>query len=110
MNTKIDQIRELAARYSGQPIDHISEATRIFHDLALDGDDAEEFLFELFTKFELPTEDFPFGKYFGSEVGAGWRHLLMVRLGVGSSRLAPLTVGQLASWAEAGSVRASHAA
>jgi hypothetical protein len=110
MNSAFEQIRELAARYSGRPITDISETTRIFHDLAIDGDTAEEFLLELFAKFQLPTDDFPFAKYFGSEAGAGWRHLLMVKLGISAGALAPLTIEELASWAQARSWQGAHAA
>jgi hypothetical protein len=110
MKSPIDEVRELAARYSGRAVTDISENTRLFHDLAIDGDHAEELLLEIFSKYELPTENFPFAKYFGSEFGAGWRHLFIVRLGIRGGVLAPLTVGEVASWAQARSWRVNRAA
>ena len=108
MQSTFEQIREMAAAYSGRAPERITPNTRIFHDLALDGDDAEEFLLKLCKHFELSTEGFPFANYFGSEVGAGWRHLFVARFGVGT--VAPLTVGELVEWAESGTFKERHAA
>ena len=100
MDSALDEVRKLVAIQSGQRIERIQPSSRLFHDLGIDGDDAEELLVALGKRFSLPIEDFPFSQYFGSEVGAGWRHLFMAVLGIGRARLKPLTVQQLADWVE----------
>jgi len=102
----VNQIREMAATHSGRPIEKIGPETRLFHDLAIDGDTAEEFLTEVCRKFSLAHEGFPSPRYFGSEFGAGWRHLFIARLGLFPKRLAPLTVSEVAEWAHNGTFSA----
>jgi acyl carrier protein len=100
MDSVLDDVRKLVAAQSGLPIERIQPSSRLFHDLGIDGDDAEELLVAFGERFSLPIKDFPFSEYFGSEVGAGWRHLFMAVLGIGKVRMKPLTVQQLADWAE----------
>jgi hypothetical protein len=102
MNSKLEAVRELVAKHSGRRLDQLQPSTQLFHDLAIDGDTAEELLLQYCEQFALPVDTFPFAKYFGGEVGAGWRHFLMVRLGICRGRLQPLTIEQLAEWAQRG--------
>lgn len=95
-----EEVRKLVAARSGQRLELIKSDSRLFHDLGIDGDDAEELLVAFGERFNLPINDFPFAQYFGSEVGAGWRHLLMAFLGFRQNRFKPLTIQQLADWAE----------
>jgi acyl carrier protein len=53
----------------------LTPQTRLFHDLAIDGDDAVELLMALNEQYGVSCEDFNFSNYFGAEIGAGWRHL-----------------------------------
>ena len=101
METALDTVRQLAAQYSGRKIEAIGPDTRVFHDLGLDGDDAEEFLTDYCARHGLPVQSFPFSRFFGWEIGAGPRHFLCVKLGLWPGVVKPLSIRQLASCAEA---------
>ena len=65
----------IAAALNKSPED-ISGELRLFHDLGIDGDDAEELLIEVRDKHNVNFDEFNFSEYFGSEAGAGWRHVI----------------------------------
>ncbi len=66
--------KKIVAKYSSRKPDELSANTRLFHDLGIDGDDAEELLFEVIDEHQVNFDKFIFSDYFGGEVGAGWRH------------------------------------
>jgi len=45
----------------------LTQNTRIFHDLGVDGDDAAEFIENYARKFDVDIERFSYTEYFGSE-------------------------------------------
>lgn len=67
---------EIVSRRKGIESDKLSPDMRLFHDLAIDGDDAEELLTELRDKHQVKFDGFVFSDYFGSEVGSGYRYCL----------------------------------
>ncbi len=61
------QIRQLLARQMGVRENKVTMATRLRHDLGMDGDDAFEFLDDFRKKFSVDMTDFPYDSYFGPE-------------------------------------------
>lgn len=51
-------------------VKNISENSSFFHDLGVDGDDAEEFINSFSGNFNISFDGFPFGEYFGAEISA----------------------------------------
>lgn len=72
--------------------------SRLFHDLGIDGDTAEELLIEFRDLFDVDLSQFRFNEYFGGEVGAGLRFFLMrigEKFGINLVKLKPLTLQDL---------------
>ncbi len=89
---------QIVSKRKGVKPNDLSPDVRLFHDLGIDGDDAEEILTELKDKHQVDFDKFIFSNYFGSEVGAGYRYFLyrlFRRFGKSIDGLKPLTVGDL---------------
>lgn len=56
----------------------LSEGTRIFHDLGIFGDEADEFLEDMHEKFPFDYSDFVFEDYFPSEFANNYRGLFSI--------------------------------
>ncbi|MFC1773384.1 DUF1493 family protein [Pseudomonadota bacterium] len=72
----MDIAKKLVAESLSKKPWEISAELRLFHDLGIDGDDAEELLIEVRDKHKVNFDEFNFSEYFGSEFGAGWRHII----------------------------------
>ncbi|MDX2219153.1 MAG: DUF1493 family protein [Burkholderiales bacterium] len=92
---------EIIARAAGRDVSALKDSDRLFHDLRLDGDDAEEVMSKVCEFSGLSPADFPFSKYFGAEFGAGYRHLIGEWLGLAKEILEPLTISDLIQCVEA---------
>jgi acyl carrier protein len=73
----------------------ITPEKRLFHDFGVDGDDLLEILLPLRDRHGLDIRDFDAAQFFGSEVGAGWRHAYHRLTGFRFCGLLPFTVGDL---------------
>ena len=65
--TDLDIIKTISSNFVG--ISNVSLDTKLGKDLGLDGDDAKEFLEQIFAKFNFDKKDnlFPFEDYFNYE-------------------------------------------
>jgi hypothetical protein len=92
-------IRFIAAKTGLEP-NAITSASRLLHDLKIDGDDAEELLTEYSHAFQVDMTAFDFHRHFRSEPN-------LVALWLGNlKRFAPVTVAELVQSARNGSWRA----
>lgn len=101
MNHLAQKVLEIIARAAGRDVSALNDSDRLFHDLRLDGDDAEEVMLKVCEFSGLSPAEFPFSRYFGSEFGAGYRHLIGERLGLAREILEPLTISDLVRCVEA---------
>ncbi len=67
---------EIVSEYTSIKPDKLSPDMRLFHDLGIDGDDAEELLMDLMDKHQVYIDDFNFYDYFGQEFGSGGRYIM----------------------------------
>jgi acyl carrier protein len=63
----IEEIKEFTAKTLAIPVNKISEETSLFHDLGVDGDDAQDFLNEFSRVFGVNMSKFHYSEFFGSE-------------------------------------------
>ena len=101
----------IVSNYKGMKPGDLSPNARLFHDLGIDGDSAEEILAELRDKHQVNFDKFVFSNYFGSEVGAGYRYFLYKlfrRFWKSIDELKPLTVNDLGKAIDNGSFNNSE--
>lgn len=100
------RVREFVADQRGVDVEKVSEATTLFGDLGLDGDDATEFFQAFARAFQVDISEFDFSRFFGREgltlaAPLIWLRQAM-RNGTPEERagFAQITVGQLVRAAE----------
>jgi len=62
-----DEIQFFVAQECAVPIEKMSPETRLFHDLGVDGSDAEELLAAFEKHFHVDMQELNFHKHFGEE-------------------------------------------
>src|SRR5262249_26794407 len=77
-----DHIASLLAMHSATAKNQISLETRLFHDLLIEGDDADAFLQEFSRIFQVDLSRFPFIKFFPPERPASPGDLISLITGV----------------------------
>ena len=96
----LEELKQLVLELRGGRAEHLTAATRIAHDLHLEGDDAEEFLLRYAKQFSVDLSEFEFARHFSGE---GILPELFWRLRHGHPiRMVPLTLGDLATAAARG--------
>ncbi len=71
----VSELLDMAAIYCG-PIRRSTAASRLFHDLGLSGEDAIDYLHEVFRRYGVRSEGFRFDEYFPDEAEGAFVHLL----------------------------------
>ena len=92
------RIAAIAARIACD--DWVGPESRLYHDLAIAGDDASELLEELLSAFPIDMTGFEFSRFFPEEADALWEHWAG-KIGLGTKR-PPLTIRHLAKVARDG--------
>ena len=96
----LGETMQIIVELRGEPLTKLSAATRLAHDLHIEGDDAEEFLREYSVRLGVDLTRFEFARHFSGE---GILPELLWRLRRGHPiRMVPLTLGQLAAAAASG--------
>jgi len=63
----IEEIQDFTSKMLAIPVKKISEEASLFHDLGVDGDDAQDFLNEFSRVFGVNMSKFHYSEFFGSE-------------------------------------------
>lgn len=79
-NNNSKNVIEFIASYWNEPLDNISNETRIEDDLGITGDDAIEFMEEFQNEFNVDLNTFEFDKHFGPEASFDPRLILILAL------------------------------
>ncbi len=61
------KVKEFISSYSSEPVENLSDETRIEDDLGITGDDAYDFMEDYQNKFEVDLAGFQFNRHFGPE-------------------------------------------
>lgn len=86
------EVIEFVRSRRADPWERVDASTRVNLDLGADGDEADDFMHEFFTRFQVDSSGFVFYDYFGPEVsGAMW----FLNWGRFSKPLQPLPVQRL---------------
>ena len=76
----MEDLVDLLSQLSGLPPEKIRPESRIYHDLGINGDDADELLRAFAREFNVDLTEFPFDKFFSDEasvsLGPLWTWLL----------------------------------
>ncbi len=88
------ELIELLEGYCGADT-HMTESTRLYHDLNLYGDDAAEFLDRFKARFSVDMIDFRFADYFPGEGDWILPSVLRFLIGKPQPRYKPLTISNL---------------
>ncbi len=79
-NNVSKKIKEFIASYWNEPLENLSDETRIEDDLGITGDDAYDFMENYRNKFEVDLTGFQFDKHFGTEASFDTRVLILLAL------------------------------
>jgi hypothetical protein len=99
----LDYLREtmqIVVDLRGERLEKLSAATRVAHDLHIEGNDAEEFLLEYSRRLGVDLTAFEFARHFSGE-GVFPELVWRIRRGF-PIRMVPLTLGRLAEAAAQG--------
>lgn len=92
----LDSVIGMVARKAGVPTEQITRATRLVHDLHIDGDDATELVLEIRNRYELDMSEFDASQFFRSEPTLlSWLPFLPSQKRDRLENKRPLTVGDL---------------
>ncbi len=96
------QVRDYIALMADVNADRVQPATRLLHDLGIDGDDAVELFKGLHERFgmDLTLLHEHWNQYFGPE-GVGWSSVLIIAPGAGVGGIVASSVGPAAGVAVA---------
>jgi hypothetical protein len=99
-----ERVLRLVAKMRGIERGKLSLTTRLFHDLEVWGDDAQELLLAFADEFEVDFSGFEFSDYFKDEAGNGtfWQWAAGRKL---RDEKLPLTVADLVAIAEAKAIK-----
>ncbi len=98
------QVRDLVARKAGIAPESIRPTTRLFHDLGIYGDDADELIEDFARVFAVDVSTFPFSAYFDHEGAWPWPFVRFLRER-GAAEKKPLTVNDLVSAVKVGALK-----
>lgn len=62
-----DEVKFFISTHLSVPLKKIKDNASLFHDLGVDGDDAQEFMVEYSRKFDVDIDGINFEQYFGDE-------------------------------------------
>ena len=97
-----EEIRDFLVEQCSIRKDKIKPHSRLFHDLAIDGDDFDELILGFSTRFKVDLDGVVLDNYWRSEIGAGWRHIIFTVSGERWPRINPFTVQMLIEAANTG--------
>lgn len=66
---QIEQVKDFVAEITGVKQERLTEATRLGHDLGVDGEDAAELIQAFVQRFQVDMSEFNFDSHFGPEAG-----------------------------------------
>jgi hypothetical protein len=96
----LDEVKAIVSELRGESLDPLMATTRLAHDLAIEGDDAEEFLPVFSSRLRVDLSEFAFARHFSGEAIIPqllWRMRHGHPLPMG-----PITLGELPRAAAAG--------